>query len=93
MTDSSVAGSTARTVAPVPTSRSGLYLFKFSCPKGGFSVTGNGQQIVTGQWCSTNITNTQGDYGYIKPIISAAGSTVIDFRYYLEMDITFSNRT
>jgi len=93
MTDSSVAGSTARTVAPLPTSRTGLYRFQFKCPNGPSSTTGNSQQVVTGQWCSTNIANTQGDYGYIKPIISAAGSTVTDFRYYMEMVVEFRSRT
>jgi hypothetical protein len=92
-TDSSVAGSTARTFAPIPTSRTGYFRFKYKCGPGPHSTTGNSQQVVTGNWCSTNITNTQGDYGYVKPIISAAGSTVIDFRYYMEMDVEFRSRT
>jgi len=93
VTDSSVAGSTARTSAPVPTSKTGMYVFKFKCPPGPHSTTGNGQQVVTGQWCSTNITNTQGDYGYIKPAVDAAGSTVTDMKGYLMMEVEFRSRT
>jgi len=93
VTDSSVAGSTARTSAPVPVSKTGMYIFHFRCPPGPHSTTGNGQQVVTGQWCSTNITNTQGDYGYIKPLIEAAGSTVTDMKGWLMMDCEFRSRT
>jgi len=93
VTDSSVAGSTARTAAPLPTSRTGCFVFKFKCSPGSHSTTGNSQQVVTGNWCSTNITNTQGDYGYIKPCIDAAGSTVTDMKGYLMMDVEFRSRT
>lgn len=92
-TDASLASSSARTIAPIAVSKSGMYILSVKCPKGAQMVVNNSQQVATGLWCDTNITSSQGDYGYIKPYISAAGSTTITMTYFIEYDVEFRSRT
>ena len=93
LTDASLASSAARTLAPASHTETGFYSFPFKCPKGAQMVSNNSQQVCTGNWCDTNISSSLGDYGYIKPYISAAGSTTMVLTYYLILDVEFRSRT
>lgn len=93
ITDASLASSAARTIAPASHTKTGFYTFTFECPKGSQMVSNNSQQVCTGNWCDTNISSSLGDYGYIKPYISAAGSTTMVLTYYLVLDVEFRSRT
>lgn len=93
VTDASLTITASRTCAPVPHTKTGFWSFKFKCPKGSQQVPNNSQQVQTGNWCDTNIGSTLGDYGYLKPYISGAGSTVTSLEWYLEMDVEFRSRT
>lgn len=91
--DASLASTAARTAAPVCTSKHGFFHFPFRCPKQPQFVANNSQQVMTGEWCATNITSSQGDYGYLKPYVTSAGSTTTTLSYYLVLDIEFRART
>jgi len=93
VTDASLAGSTARTAAPQACSKHGFWQFPFKCPKGPQQVSNNSQQVMTGLWCDTNISSSLGDYGYLKPYVTSAGSTTATMSYYLVLDIEFRSRT
>ncbi len=93
VTDASLASTAARTAAPSATSRHGFFRFPFKCPKQPQFVANNSQQVMTGEWCATNITSSQGDYGYLKPYVTSAGSTTAVLSYYLVLDIEFRART
>jgi len=93
VTDASLASTAARTAAPQATSRHGFWAFPFKCPKQPQFVANNSQQVMTGEWCATNITSSQGDYGYLKPYVTSAGSTTATVSYYLVLDVEFRART
>jgi len=93
VTDSSVPSTGARTAAPSATSKHGFWGFPFKCPKQPQFVPNNSQQVMTGEWCDTNISSSLGDYGYLKPYVTSAGSTTATVSYYLVLDIEFRSRT
>lgn len=93
VTDASLTSTAARTCAPVPHTKTGFWQLKFRCPPGSQQVANNSQQVQTGNWCATNITSSQGDYGYLKPYFGGAGSTTTTMYWYLVMDVEFRQRT
>ena len=93
VTDASLASTAARTAAPSATSKHGFWAFPFKCPKQPQFVPNNSQQVMTGEWCDTNISSSLGDYGYLKPYVTSAGSTTAAVSYYLVLDIEFRSRT
>lgn len=93
VTDASVASTASRTAAPQATSKHGFFTFPFKCPTQPQFVPNNSQQVMTGEWCDTNISGSLGDYGYLKPYITSAGSTTATVSYYLVLDIEFRART
>ena len=93
VTDSSVASTASRTAAPQATAKHGFWQFHFKCPKEPQFVPNNSQQVMTGEWCDTNISSSLGDYGYIKPYVTSAGSTTANVSYYLVLDVEFRCRT
>lgn len=90
---SATSASVVRTIAPVPHTKHGFWQFPFRCPKSPQFVPNNSQQVMTGEWSATNISNTQSDYGYLKPYVAGAGSTTSTLNYYLVMDVEFRSRT
>jgi len=93
VTDASLASTAARTAAPTCTSKHGFFNLPFKCPGGPQQVPNNSQQVMTGLWCDTNISSSLGDYGYLKPYFTSAGSTTTTVSYYLILDVEFRNRT
>jgi len=93
VTDSSVASTASRTAAPQATARHGFWVFNWKCPKQPQFVPNNSQQVMTGEWCDTNISSSLGDYGYLKPYVTSAGSTTANVSYYLVLDVEFRSRT
>lgn len=92
-TDGSVPSTAARTAAPSAVSKHGFWNFHWKCPKQPQFVPNNSQQVMTGEWCDTNISSSLGDYGYLKPYITSAGSTTANMSYYLVLDVEFRSRT
>jgi hypothetical protein len=82
--------------SPLPVTKTGWWNWAFKCPTGASKVasaTAADQEIVTGQWTSTNTAVTP-KYGFIKPYISALGGTgtsILDVHVKLHM--RFRSRT
>jgi len=92
-TDASVPSTAARTAAPQAATAHGFWKFNFKCPLEPQFVPNNSQQVMTGEWCDTNISSSLGDYGYLKPYVTSAGSTTANVSYYLVLDVEFRCRT
>ncbi len=87
------AAATTTGIGPLPITKHGVHVLKIRCPKGATGIPANTQQVQTGNWCDTNITNAQGDYGYLKPYFESQTNTTITLEWWIEYDIEFRSRT
>jgi len=80
---------------PSVVGRTGYWQFPFEVPKGPSAVSTNSaaaNQVVTGMWSATG--QTPMIYGFIKPYIQGAGSSVVvTMFYYMVIDVLFRTRT
>jgi len=80
---------------PSVVNRTGYWNFPFEIPKGPSAVSTNSaaaNQVVTGMWAATG--QTPMIYGFIKPYIQGAGtSVVVTMYYYVVIDVLFRTRT
>ncbi len=82
--------------APQPVCKRGMWEFKFKCPNVPQKIADNSSSSLancTGMWASTNLGSTI-KYGYIKPVVEAAGTSVVTaLHYFISVDVEFRSRT
>ncbi len=90
-----ISSSTSLT-SPQPVDKRGMWTFRWKCPPMPQKISDNSSSSLsnnTGMWTSTNIGSVI-KYGYIKPVVEAAGTSVVtSLHYFILVDVEFKSRT